>query len=78
MRLFRKRRKRWRWQPDQFEREIPPPQINYNQLPAESAKEYVRYFKGACVREFPFLIRAVGLGPSSRLLDYGCGLGLGG
>ncbi len=75
MGLFRKK-KRWSWCPEQMEREIPSPQINYNQLQAKSAKEYLRVFKErACIKELPFLMDSVGLKPSSRLLDYGCGLG---
>jgi SAM-dependent methyltransferase len=66
---------RTRPKPLLLEPEIPPPAINYNQSAAVDAAEYVRQFKtDACLRELPFLMR-MGLGPSSAMLDYGCGLG---
>jgi SAM-dependent methyltransferase len=60
----------------QHEREIPPPEINYNQPATDDSEMYVREFKSnACLRELPFLMRVAGLDRASALLDYGCGLG---
>jgi SAM-dependent methyltransferase len=60
----------------QFEREIPPLEINYNQRSAKSRAEYAREFKhDACLKELPFLVQRANLSSGSSILDYGCGFG---
>jgi SAM-dependent methyltransferase len=55
---------------------IPPRSLNYNQHQSPFWWRYVRDFTAeAAEREIPFLERACGLRPTSRVLDYGCGLG---
>jgi SAM-dependent methyltransferase len=73
--LLRRAKRKFFPKPYIWEREIPPPSINYNQPKRLHIKDYVREFKeGACLREIPFFIQK-GLRPDGAFLDYGCGLG---
>jgi len=64
---------------DNFDRRIPPPDINYNQLPSSSYQQYHRDFVSQSVlRELPELLKLAAFSELSSdftMLDYGCGLG---
>jgi SAM-dependent methyltransferase len=62
-----------------FDRRIPNPEINYNQLPSSSYQQYYReYVSQAVLRELPELLKLASFSeasPDFAMLDYGCGLG---
>jgi SAM-dependent methyltransferase len=62
-----------------FDRRIPPPSINYNQLLSASYAQYYRDFVSDVVsRELPELLKIANFSETNAdfaMLDYGCGLG---
>ena len=62
-----------------FDRRIPHPEINYNQLASSSYQQYYQeYVSQSVLRELPELLKLASFSESSSdfaMLDYGCGLG---
>ena len=62
-----------------FDPRIPSPEVNYNQQPTATYREYLTEFVSLTVtRQMPELLRLARFaeqGPGFVMLDYGCGLG---